>query len=213
MPKNIIDDPIPAAEMACALLAMSGTMTEREAAKAAGLNPDSAAYILSKSRVEAFMEAHHAKLQEKLAAEEAEGRSLRNLSRDRALARLWELANLSPETTRGSIAGQVKAMAMIVAIEGLIPDRRHSQTPKQPPAPLPKPNIYVSEWLREQKEREAQSSDVVASTPDPDQNQDSMENSENGSWVPDACSISGPITDPNDPRQPLWMRMKKRRRP
>lgn len=31
---------------------------------------------------------------------------------------------ISPEITRGSITGQVKALAMIVAIEGHIPDRR-----------------------------------------------------------------------------------------
>jgi hypothetical protein len=243
--KNIVDDPIPVAEMACALLAMSATMTDREAAKAAGLNPDSAPYILSKPRVQAFMLAHGAKLQEKLAAEQAEGQTLRNLSCDRALTRLWELANLSPEATRGSIAGQVKAMSMIVAIEGLIPDRRQPKTPTQPATPLPKPQIYVAEWLREQKEREAQGkdpADVVAGTetqpetaeaPEPkpasqpatepasnasaaglDQNQASTSNRESGSWVPDAASgrIFDPRWDPNDPRAPLWMRMKKRRR-
>jgi len=40
--------------------------------------------------------------------------------RDQILGRLWELANLSHEVTRGIIAGQIKALSMIVAIEGLI---------------------------------------------------------------------------------------------
>jgi hypothetical protein len=63
-----------------------------------------------------------------------------NLSRDQILTRLWELANLSPEATRGIIAGQVKALAMIVAIEGLIPGRvSPSQTRSASSAPAPRP--------------------------------------------------------------------------
>jgi hypothetical protein len=64
-----------------------------------------------------------------------------NLSRDQILTRLWELANLSPEATRGIIAGQVKALAMIVAIEGLIPGRLSPAQPAKaaPPAPAPRP--------------------------------------------------------------------------
>ena len=63
-----------------------------------------------------------------------------NLGRDQILARLWELANLSHEVTRGTIAGQIKALAMIVAIEGLIPsrtmnDRLLSPSETQPAAP------------------------------------------------------------------------------
>jgi hypothetical protein len=87
--------------------------------------------------------------------------------RGRILARLWELANLSPEATRGSIAGQVKAISMIVAIEGLIPDRRHSQAQSQPATPPVKPQTFASEWLPQQQEREAEAMDsgeVVAAT-------------------------------------------------
>ena len=47
-----------------------------------------------------------------------------NVGRDKVLARLWEIANLAPEMTRNSMSSQVKALSMIVAIEGLIPDRR-----------------------------------------------------------------------------------------
>jgi hypothetical protein len=64
----------------------------------------------------------------------AEALRQRNIGRDRILARLWELAYLSPETTKGSITGQMKAMSMIVAIEGLIPNRRLPQAAAQPAA-------------------------------------------------------------------------------
>ena len=65
-----------------------------------------------------------------------------NIGRDQILDRLWELATLSHEATRGSIAGQIKALSMIVAIEGLIPDRRLSPSGTQPAAPPVKPQIY-----------------------------------------------------------------------
>ena len=50
--------------------------------------------------------------------------------REQVLDRLWELAALSSEVTRGSITGQVKALQMIVAIEGLIPDGRAGSAKK-----------------------------------------------------------------------------------
>jgi hypothetical protein len=63
---------------------------------------------------------------------EAAGLGTRSIGRDQILGRLWQLANLSPEQTRGSITGQMKAMSLIVAIEGLIPSRRPE--PKASPA-------------------------------------------------------------------------------
>jgi hypothetical protein len=73
-----------------------------------------------------------------------------NLGREQVLARLWEIANLSPETTRGSITGQVKAISMIVAIEGLIPDRRVVSSEKKS-APPPTGQIYAAACLRKQQ--------------------------------------------------------------
>ena len=65
-----------------------------------------------------------------------------NLDREQVLARLWEIANLSPEMTRGSVTGQVKAISMIVAMENFIPDRRAvSSEKKSPPTPT-RPQIY-----------------------------------------------------------------------
>ena len=126
MPKNTVSDPITDQEIAFARLIMTGTMNDRRAAEAVGLNPDTAAYTKAKPRVRAYMFEHRAAVNEKLADQEAEGLRNLNLGRDQILTRLWELATLSHEATRGSIAGQIKALAMIVAIEGLDPNRRLS---------------------------------------------------------------------------------------
>ena len=158
MPKKPVTDPITDQEMAFAHLVLSGTMNDRRAAEAVGLNPDTAAYTKSKPRVRAYMSEHRAAVREKLVEQEAdlsrravEGLRKLNLDRDQILARLWELANLNPEATRGSMAGQIKALSMIVAIEGLIPDRRRSPAGTQPAAPPVQPQIYVSEWRRRQQ--------------------------------------------------------------
>jgi hypothetical protein len=91
------------------------------------------------------MSEHRAAVTEKLADQEAQGLRKLNLGRDQILNRLWELATLSHEVTRGAITGQIKALSMIIAIEGLIPDRRVSQSATQPaarilePEPTPEP--------------------------------------------------------------------------
>jgi hypothetical protein len=158
MPKNTISDPITDQEMAFAHLILTGTMNDRRAAEAVGLNPDTAAYTKAKPRVRAYMIEHRAAVEEKLVDQEADlsrhavdGLRQLNLGHDQILARLWELANLSHEVTRGSIAGQIKALSMIVAIEGLIPDRRLAPSQTQPAAPPVQPQIYVSDWRRRQQ--------------------------------------------------------------
>ena len=135
MPKNPVTDPITDQEIAFAHLIMSGTMNDRRAAEAVGLNPETAAYTKAKPRVRAYMIEHRAAVKERLVDQEAEGLRKLNLGRDQILTRLWELATLSHEATRGTIAGQIKALSMIVAIEGLIPDRRFSPPATQPVAP------------------------------------------------------------------------------
>jgi hypothetical protein len=156
MPKNTVTDPITDQEMAFAHLILSGTMNDRRAAEAVGLNPDTAAYTKAKPRVRAYMIEHRAAVKERLVDQEAdlsrravEGMRKLNLGRDQILARLWELATLSHEATRGSIAGQVKALSMILAIEGLIPSgtmnaRRFSPSATQPAAPP-----VEAQWPRE----------------------------------------------------------------
>jgi hypothetical protein len=173
MPKNTVSDPITDQEMAFAHLVLSGTMNDRRAAEAVGLNPDTAAYTKSKPRVRAFMIEHRAAVREKLVDQEAEGLRKLNLGRDQILARLWELANLSHEVTRGIIAGQIKALSMIVAIEGLIPDRRFSPSETQPTAPPVKAEMYTSQWLRKQQHQAAgeEPGDTVVTEAPPSENQ------------------------------------------
>ncbi len=170
MPKNTVSDPITDQEMAFAHLVLSGSMNDRRAAEAVGLNPETAAYTKSKPRVRAYMIEHRAAVRERLVDQEAEGLRQLNLGRDQILARLWELANLSPEATRGSMAGQIKALSMIVAIEGLIPsgtmnDRRLSPSGTQPAAPPVKAQMYSSQWRRQQPQAAGEEpGDAVAAT-------------------------------------------------
>src|ERR1700691_5214149 len=93
-------------------LLLSGNMTDRDAAEAAGLNPDTAAYTKSKPRVRAYMIEHRAAVQQQFLEQETEKLRRQNLLREQVLDRLWVIANMSPEMTRDSITGQVKALSM-----------------------------------------------------------------------------------------------------
>ena len=100
-------------EIAFAHLVLSGTMTDRAAAQAVGLNPDTAAYTKSKPRVRAYMLEHRAAMQQQLLDQEADQSRLavekqrrQELRREQVLDRLWGIANLGPEMTHGSITGQ-----------------------------------------------------------------------------------------------------------
>jgi hypothetical protein len=144
MPKNKVNDPLTDQEIAFARLVLSGAMTDRQAAEAVGLNPDSAAYTKAKPRVRAYMLEHRAAVQQQLVQQDAKEQHRRNLDREQVLDRLWEIANLSPETTRGSVTGQVKALTIIVAMENFIPNRLGFSSEKKPaglpesrPAPSP----------------------------------------------------------------------------
>jgi hypothetical protein len=150
MSKNKVSDPITDQEIAFARLVLSGTMTDRRAAEAVGLHPDSAAYTKSKPRVRAYMLEHRAAVQQQLVEQDTEGLRRLNLGRDQILARLWEIANLDPEMTRGSVTGQVKALSMIVAMQSLIPDRRAGSSEKKSAPPPTHPEIYAAAWLGEQ---------------------------------------------------------------
>jgi hypothetical protein len=162
MPKNRVTDLITDQEITFARLVLSGTMTDRQAAEAAGLNPDTAAYTKSKPRVRAYMLEHSAAVREQLVEEDAGQQRRLHQSRDRLLARLWEIADLDPEKTRGSLSGQVKALSLIAAIEGLIPDRRPVSAQTKPAPPPVAADIYAAAWLTQQQEN-------MGSPPDPAQ--------------------------------------------
>jgi hypothetical protein len=155
MPKNQVSDLITDQEITFAHLVLSGTMTDRQAAEALGLNPDTAAYTKAKPRVLAYMLEHRAAMHEQLVQQEAEGLRRLNLGRERVLARLWEIADLDPDMTRNSMSAQIKALSMIVAIEGLIPDRntnrRAGSAQNKSTPPLVHPPIDTAAWLREQQ--------------------------------------------------------------
>jgi hypothetical protein len=154
MPKNKVNDPITDQEIAFARLVLSGGMTDRQAAEAAGLHPDSAAYTKSKPRVRAYMLEHRAAVEQQLVQQEAdlsrravEEQHRLNLDREQVLNRLWEIANLSPDKTRGSITGQVKALEMIAAMENFIPNRRAVASQKksvpEPSSEAPKSHVTL----------------------------------------------------------------------
>ena len=205
MPKNKVSDLITDQEIAFARLVLSGTMTDRRAAEAVGLPPDSAAYTKSKPRVRAYMLEHRAAVQQQLVEQDSQELRRQNLGREQVLARLWEVANLSPEMTRGSITGQVKALSMIVAIEGLIPDRR-AVPAQNKTAPLPvNSQIYPAAWLRDQPGK------TVDPQPDPAIAQEEDEPARPGvPWKPDPtpgsaadappppCITPSPIFDPSE---------------
>ena len=113
MPKNKVSDPITDQEIAFARLVLSGAMTDRRAAEAVGLNPNSAAYTKAKPRVRAYMLEHRAAVQQQLVQQQADlsrravdGQRRLNLDREQVLNHLWEIANLSPEMTRGSVTAR-----------------------------------------------------------------------------------------------------------
>ncbi len=102
---------------------------------------------------------HPALAEQQLAAQQTEELRQQNQRREQVLARLWEIANLSPEMTRGSVTAQVRALSMIIAIEGLIPGKMtdgRAASAAQKTAPPPSPvnaKIYTSAWLRNQQEQ------------------------------------------------------------
>src|SRR5271156_6117133 len=174
MPKNQVPDPITDQEIAFAHLGLSGTMTDRRAAEAVGLTPDTAAYTKAKPRVRAYMLEHRAAVHKQLVQQETEELRRLNQGRERVLARLWEIADLDPEMTRNSMSAQIKALSMIVAIEGLISDRRAGSSEKKSASPSVVPQIDIAAWLREQQEK------TTSPQPSPDLVRD-----EDGPGVPD----------------------------
>jgi hypothetical protein len=155
MTENNVSDPITNQEMAFAHLILSGTMTDRQAAKAVGLNPETVTDTKSKPCVRDYMLENRAAAQQKPAEQHTAELRPFNVGRDRVLSRLWDIANMEPERTRNSMSSQVKSISLIVAIEGLIPDR-HSARPaasaQNQPAPPP---FYRAAWMDAQQKAES----------------------------------------------------------
>jgi hypothetical protein len=62
------------------------------------------------------------------------------IDRDQILAKYWELANLDPEDTKGSITGQLKALDTLYEELRLTPNKDSIK-------PLPAQDIYRSAWM------------------------------------------------------------------
>ncbi len=192
MPRNEVSDPITDQEMAFAHLILSGAMNDRRAAEAVGLNPDAAVHTKSKPSVRDYMLQHRAAVQKQpvqRAVEPVEGLHPFNPDRDQVLARLWQIANLSPEITRGSVTGQVKSLSIIVAMENFIPDRRAVSAEKKPPTA----QIYQSAWLRQQKAATQATANDPQPTPSTTQEEDpsSVPACPGVPWTPEPASSSG----------------------
>jgi hypothetical protein len=208
MPKNKVSDPITDQEIAFARLVLSGAMTDRRAAEALGLNPNSAAYTKSKPRVRAYMLHHRAAVQQQLVQQETDlsrravdGLRRLNVDREQVLNRLWEIANLSPEMTRGSVTGQVKALSMIVAMENFIPDRRAIGSEKKSP-PAPTAQIYTSAWLREQQATTPATTNDSQPSPPPAQEKARKEDSSarpGAPWGTPEPTLANPFTPSEAP--------------
>jgi hypothetical protein len=96
MSNNNVSDPITDQEMAFAHLILSGTITDRQAAKAVGLNPDTAVDTKSKPRVIAHMLKLRAVVQQQLVEQATEGIPRFSVGRDEVLTRLWEISPTWP---------------------------------------------------------------------------------------------------------------------
>jgi hypothetical protein len=187
MPKNNVSDLITDQEIAFACLVLSGIMNDHRAAQAVGLNPNTAAYTKTKPRVCAWMLEHRAAVQQQLVEQDTEELRRFNVGRDQVLARLWEIAKMDPERTRNSMSAQVKAISMIVAIEGLIPDRRAVSAQNQSATPPVNPPFYVSEWLRTQQNGESV---------DPQPPPASAQQDDQGEIAPEPQSAPGSTDEP-----------------
>jgi hypothetical protein len=62
------------------------------------------------------------------------------IGRDQILAKYWELANLTPEETKGNITGQLHALDTLCEELRLAPN-------KDAVKPLPAQEIYRSAWM------------------------------------------------------------------
>ena len=172
MPKKHVTDPITDQEITFARLVLSGTMTDRCAAGAAGLNPDTAAYTKAKPRVRAYMHEHSAAVREQLVDHDVDQQRRQNETRDRVLARLWAIADLDSEKTSGSMSSQVKALSLIAAIEDLIPNRRPVSAQSKPDTPPATADIYASAWLGKPKENPDSPPETAPEPPSPPASED-----------------------------------------
>lgn len=172
MPKRPVQTPITDQEMAFAHLVMSGTMTDKAAAKIVGIDPSRAAYVKAKPKVQAYMAEHRASVRAGLVQHEVEALAKFNISREQILAKWWEFANIDPAKGYNT-SSQSKALELLWKGMGYADG---DSDPKKPECEVaPKPQIYRATWMRkpgdpdyEEDEGEtAGSREPVMSDPEP----------------------------------------------
>jgi hypothetical protein len=134
--------------MAFAHLAMAGTMTDRRAAEAVGIDPSRAAYVKAKPRVQAYMEQHRASVRAGLVQHEVAALAKFNISREQILVKWWEFANIDPALGYNTNS-QGKALESLWNALGYA-----NSDPKKPDETESdsKPQIYVAKWMRPREE-------------------------------------------------------------
>lgn len=157
MPKGPVETPITNQEMAFAHLVLAGTMTDREAAERAGMDPGRAAYVKGKPRVKEYMERHRASVTAGLVQHEVEALAEFNISREQVMARYVELARLSPAETNGNISGPVKALDSLREMAGWVGPKAGEQPDGEGDSKL---DIYVAKWMRKPGDREPEDEDM-----------------------------------------------------
>ena len=145
MPKRPVQTPITDQEIAFAHLVLAGTMTDKAAAKAVGIDPSRAAYVKAKPKVQAYMEEHRASVRAGLVQHEVEALAKFNISREQILAKWWQFGNLDPALGYNT-SSQSKALELLWKGMGYADG---DSDPKKPEGEAePKHSIYVAAWMR-----------------------------------------------------------------
>jgi len=168
MPKGPVETPITDLEIAFAHLLLQGTMTDREAAEAVGMDPGRAAYVKAKPRVKTYMEEHRASVRVGLVQHEVDTLVEFNIGREQILAKWWEFASIDPAKTGYNTTGQSKALDSLWKALGFEGSKKPGEEePKQEP-----PNFYKAAWLLERErgifsEREESPEPELSSSSEP----------------------------------------------
>lgn len=119
-------------------------MGPKEAAAKVGITHRQGMRWDTRKDVKEFIEEFAKKKMEHLIKESVKPLAKLDISLASILARYWELANLTPEETRGSITGQISALDGIRDTLGLTAGAgKAKEEPKEA-----EPAVYQPEWMR-----------------------------------------------------------------
>jgi hypothetical protein len=113
--------PISEQEMAfCHLLITRNAKnrTEAQCAEMAGFPPKSANVLKRKPRIQQYLMIYQTQFAAMMAQQEVDKMLALDIDRSALVRKLWMLANITPERTRGTITGQVDAIEQIAGMLG-----------------------------------------------------------------------------------------------